>query len=93
MEKNPCREVGRFETVEISSISIEKTLTHSNINFECRCNGIWLVNYDALTNDEACNQVFEILGDKDAKVVIKMLSLPQGCYHLLGDDDESENST
>ena len=93
MAKNPWREVKRFETVEISSISIERTLTPPNINVECRCNGIWLVNNDALTNDEACSQVFEIPGDNDAKVVINMLILPQGCYHLLGDDDEHGNAT
>jgi hypothetical protein len=58
-----------------------------------RWTGIWTLNYDALIHDMACIQAFDIHRQEDVDVVDNILSLSQGKYQTLDDNDEHVSAT
>ncbi|KAH9292571.1 hypothetical protein KI387_042243, partial [Taxus chinensis] len=88
MTENRYAEVKRFELAELASRALQKALTPSNIIAGFKRTGIWPLNYDALINDMACSQAFDIQGEEDVNVVTNILSLSQGMNQQLKNNDE-----
>ncbi|KAH9293068.1 hypothetical protein KI387_041722, partial [Taxus chinensis] len=88
MTENICVDVKRNDIVELASRALKKALTPSNIIAGFKRTGIWPLNYDALINDMACNQAFDMQGEEDVDVVTNILSLSQGINPELNNSEE-----
>ncbi|KAH9329364.1 hypothetical protein KI387_001472 [Taxus chinensis] len=62
MVENKCADVKRNDTAELASRALKKSQTPSNIITGFKRTGIWSLNYDALLNDMACSQAFDMQG-------------------------------
>ncbi|KAH9292979.1 hypothetical protein KI387_041835, partial [Taxus chinensis] len=60
MAENIYPDVKRNDIDELASRALKKALTPSNIITGFKRTGIWPLNYDALVNDMACNQAFDM---------------------------------
>ncbi|KAH9325368.1 hypothetical protein KI387_005546 [Taxus chinensis] len=77
MAENKCADVKRNDIVELASRALKKAQTPSNIIAGFKRTGIWPLNYDALLNDMACSQAFDMQGEEDVDAVTNILSLSQ----------------
>ncbi|KAH9292356.1 hypothetical protein KI387_042456 [Taxus chinensis] len=88
MAENKYADVKRNDIVELASRALKKALTPSNIIVGFKRTGIWPLNYDALVNDMACSQAFDMQGEEDVNVVTNILSLSQGINPELNNSEE-----
>ncbi|KAH9291763.1 hypothetical protein KI387_043047 [Taxus chinensis] len=88
MAENKCADVKRSDIAELASRALKKAQTPSNIIAGFKRTGIWPLNYDALLNDMACSQAFDMQGEEVVDAVTNILSLSQRINPELNDSEE-----